>query len=195
MAETFTRLHLDITERSVRAQWGWYVALGVALLLLAVFAGMNLYAATVASVYVVGILMLIGAVAQIVHAFRVRRWGGFIAWLLAGMLYAAAGVLTLANPRLAAATLTLLLAVALIASGLMRIWWSGWLRPLPGWGWVTASGIISALAGVVFVAGWPQNALWLLGMILVFDLAFQGVAAIVFGLTLRRLRVEIERTA
>ncbi|HEX7113066.1 MAG TPA: HdeD family acid-resistance protein [Mizugakiibacter sp.] len=195
MAETFTHLHLDIAESGIRAQWGWYVALGVALLVLAIFAGMNLYVATVASVYVVGILMLIGAAAQMVHAFRVRRRGGSFAWLLAGLLYATAGVLTFANPQLAAATLTLLLAFALIASGLMRIWWSGWLRPLPGWGWVTASGIISALAGVVFVAGWPQNALWLLGMILVFDLAFQGVAAIVFGLMVRRLRVEIERTA
>lgn len=194
MAETFTRLHSDIVESGIRAQWGWYVALGAALVVLAIFACLNLYAATVASVYMVGVLMLVGAVAQVVHASRVRRWGGFIAWLLSGLLYAAAGVLTFTNPLLAAATLTLLLALALIASGLMRIWWSAALRPLRGWSWVTTSGVISVLAGLVFVAGWPQNALWLLGMLLVFDLAFQGIAAIAFGLTLRRLRVEIERS-
>ncbi|MCE5233885.1 MAG: HdeD family acid-resistance protein [Mizugakiibacter sp.] len=166
------------------------MALGVVLLVLAVVAGMNLYAATVASVYMVGILMLVGALAQIAHAFQVRHWGGVVAWLLAGLLYGAAGIFAFANPLLAAATLTLLLAFALIASGIMRAWWSTSLRPLRGWGWIAASGVISAVVGVVFIAGWPQNTLWLLGMILVLDLAFQGATAIAFGLALRRLGAE-----
>lgn len=179
----------------MRAQWGWYVALGIALLVLAVVAGTNLYAATVASVYMVGILMLIGALVQIAHAFQVRRLGGFVAWLLAGLLYGAAGIFTFANPLLAAATLTLLLAFALIASGIMRVWWSTSLRLFRGWGWIAASGVISAIVGVVFMIGWPRNALWLLGMILVLDLAFQGVTAIAFGLTVRRLGAESEHVA
>ena len=83
--------------------------------------------------------------------------------------------------------LTLLLAVMLIASGLMRIWWSVLLRSLHGWAWLTASGVISVLAGTVFLIGWPENAVWLLGMVLAFDLAFQGATTIGFGLALKQL--------
>jgi len=51
--------------------------LGIVLLVLGVLALSNLVVATVVSVLYVGVLMLIGAVAQIIHAFRVKGWGGF----------------------------------------------------------------------------------------------------------------------
>lgn len=47
------------------------------------------------------------------------------------------------------------------------------------------SGVVSALVGIVFALGWPVNSLWLLGLVLAIDLTFQGVSAIVFGLTLK----------
>ena len=56
----------------VRASWGWFVALGVGLLILGVIAVANLLTATVASVLLVGVMMLMGGVVQIVLAFRVR---------------------------------------------------------------------------------------------------------------------------
>jgi uncharacterized membrane protein HdeD (DUF308 family) len=59
----------------VRASWGWFVALGIGLLILGIIAAANLLTATVASVLFVGVLMLIGGVAQIVLAFRVKTWG------------------------------------------------------------------------------------------------------------------------
>jgi uncharacterized membrane protein HdeD (DUF308 family) len=45
---------------------------------------------------------------------------------------------------------------------------------------------VTALAGVVFLLGWPVNSLWLLGLFLAFDLAMQGWALIAFGLALRK---------
>jgi uncharacterized membrane protein HdeD (DUF308 family) len=185
MAQTYDDFHAA-HETGQRAGWGWYVALGAALLVLSAFAFGNLLAATVASVYFVGILMLAGAVLQIVHAFEVKRWGGFFLWLLSGLLYGAAGVLAFWNPLLAASALTLLLAVALIVSGIFRIAWSLALRRLRGWGWLLASGLVTVLAGVVFLVGWPQNSLWLLGIVLAVDLAFQGAADLVFGFGQRR---------
>jgi uncharacterized membrane protein HdeD (DUF308 family) len=172
-------------EAELRPRWGWFVALGVVLLVLGVLAFGNLLIATVASVVFVGALMVIGAIAQIIHAFRVKRWGGFFFWLLSGLLYGAAGILTFYNPALAAAALTLVLAAALIASGILRIWSSFRLRPQTGWGWLLASGVITLVAGVVVALGWPVNTLWLLGLVLAIDLTFQGVAAIAFGLALK----------
>ena len=172
----------------LRSHWGWFVALGVVLLVLGFIAFGHLVIATVASVFYLGALMVIGAVAQIIHAFRVKRWGGFFFWLLSGLLYGAAGVLAFYNPALVAAALTLVLAVALIASGILRVWSGFRLRPEPGWGWLLASGVITTLAGIVVAIGWPVNTLWLLGLVLAIDLTFQGVGAIAFGLALKGQR-------
>jgi uncharacterized membrane protein HdeD (DUF308 family) len=69
----------------------------------------------------------------------------------------------------------------------MRIWWSMVLRSLPGWGWSTASGIVSVVAGIVLIAGWPADTVWLLGMVLAVDLTFQGATAIGLGIALKDL--------
>lgn len=180
--------NLGALNAEIRSRWGWFVALGVALLILAFLAFSNLIVATIASVFMVGVLMTVGAVIEIAHAFRVRRWGGFFFWLLGGVLYGVAGILTFYNPLLAAAVLTLVLAIALIAAGILRVWASIRMRPLRGWGWITASGIITIAAGVVFALGWPANTLFLLGIVLAVDLTFQGVAAIAFGMALKANR-------
>lgn len=175
-------------DDEIRTKWGWFLALGIALLLLGVFAFANLLAATVASVFIVGVLMIIGAVAQIVEAFQVKRWSSFFYWLLGGVLYGIAGVVAFVNPVLAAAALTLVLAISLIISGILRLIVAFNLRPRSGWGWLMASGLITTLAGLIFAVGWPANTLWLLGIVLAVDLAFQGATAIGFGLALKGSR-------
>ncbi|HVO89923.1 MAG TPA: HdeD family acid-resistance protein [Casimicrobiaceae bacterium] len=166
--------------------WGWFVALGVGLIALGMLAFSNLAAATTVSVYMVGVAMLIGALVQIVAIFFVRDWPGFTLALVGALLYGAAGVFTIMDPTLAGKALTLWLAVSLIFSGGMRIWWSTRLQPLPGWAWVTLSGIVSIIAGVVFMAGWPADTVYLLGIVLAVDLTFQGASAIGFGIAVKQ---------
>ncbi len=43
--------------------------------------------ATVASVFVVGIMMLIAGVAEVINAFQVKTWGKFLVWVLLDVLY------------------------------------------------------------------------------------------------------------
>jgi len=172
----------------VRSKWGWFVALGVALLILGLFAFSNVLAATFASVIYVGVVMLVGGIAQIFLAFRVRTWGGFFFWLLSGLLYGAAGVLAFYNPVLAAGVLTLFLAASMVVAGALRMALGVRSRPLGGWGWVVASGVITLLVGIIVAAGWPANTLWVLGLFLAIDLTFQGASALLFGLTLRSAR-------
>ncbi|MER8866378.1 HdeD family acid-resistance protein [Mesorhizobium sp. M0751] len=169
-----------------RSKWGWFVALGVLLLVFGGIAFGNLFIATVASVFVVGWLMLMAGIVEIIHAFGVKTWGRFFYWLLSGLLYAVAGFFAFDNPVLASTVLTFLLAVALLASGALRAWVGYSHRPQPGWGWVVAAGIISALAGLVIAMGWPVNSVWVLGLFLAVDLIFQGWTFIALGLALKR---------
>ncbi|MER8727422.1 HdeD family acid-resistance protein [Mesorhizobium sp. M1027] len=182
-------VHSDAMKDAIgqtRAKWGWFVALGVLLLIFGGIAFGNLFIATVASVYVVGWLMLMAGIVEIIHAFGVKTWGRFFYWLLSGLLYAVAGFFAFYNPLLASAVLTFLLAVALLASGVLRAWVGYSHRPQPGWGWVVTASVISALAGLVIAMGWPFNSVWVLGLFLAVDLIFQGWTFIAVGLALKR---------
>lgn len=184
--------HADVdtgpSRGEARRKWGWFVALGVLMVILSAVAFANLLVATLATVAYIGVMMMLGAIAHIFEAFQVRRWGPFFMWLLAGLLYGAAAVLIFYNPGFAASALTIAVAVALVFSGVMRIGAGVRARPDAGWGWIIASGVITLLVGIIVAVGWPANTLWLLGLFLAIDLTFQGAAAIAFGVALKAAR-------
>jgi uncharacterized membrane protein HdeD (DUF308 family) len=169
----------------LRSKWGWFVGLGIVMLIVGVIALGNLLAATVASVYLVGFMMLIAGGFEIAHSFGVKTWGGFFWWLLGGLLYAVGGIIAFNNPLLASAVLTLLLAASLIAAGAARAWigYKHWSHN--GSGWIVAAALITVLCGIVIAIGWPVNSLWVLGMFLAIDMIFQGWTAIALGLALK----------
>jgi len=72
---------------ALRAKWGWIVALGTIYVLVGLIALYSVVMATVASVFVVGIMMLIAGVAEVSNAFQVKSWGKFLLWILLGVLY------------------------------------------------------------------------------------------------------------
>jgi len=106
---------------ALRAKRGWIIALGIIYLVAGLIALGSVVMVTVVSVFVVGIMMLIAGVAEVVNAFQVKSWGRFLFWLLLGALYIVAGFVTFENPLLAAAFLSPMLGIALVASGIMRI--------------------------------------------------------------------------
>ncbi|OAP40787.1 hypothetical protein AU381_02500 [Sinorhizobium glycinis] len=172
-------------RHTVEGKWGWFVALGVLLIMAGGIAFGNLLMATVASVYYVGLIMLIGGLLNLAQAYQVKDWGGFLFWVLSGGLYAAAGLFAFINPLLASSILTILMAIALIVAGAFRIWVGFRLSPLGGWGWIVIGGLVTLIAGLVIAAGWPVDSLWILGLFLAVDLVMQGLALIAFGVLVK----------
>ncbi len=170
----------------LRAKSGWIVALGVVYLVAGLIALSSVVTATVASVFVVGIMMLVAGVAEVINAFQIKRWGRFLLWLLLGVLYIIAGFLTFENPLLAAALLTLLLGVSLVASGIMRVFLAFAMKEATPWIWVALSGAITFLLGLVILAHWPVASLYVLGIFLGVDLVIVGAGWIGVGLGLKR---------
>lgn len=168
-------------KAAIAGKWGWFVALGVLLIMCGGLAFGNLLMATVASVYYVGLIMLIGGLLNLAHAFQVKGWDSVLYWLLSGACYAIAGLFAFINPVLASSVLTVLMAVALIVAGCFRIWVSFKLRPIQGWGWVALGGLVTLAAGLIIASGWPVNSLWILGLFLAVDLVMQGLSLIAFG--------------
>jgi uncharacterized membrane protein HdeD (DUF308 family) len=170
----------------LRAKWGWIVALGVVYLVAGFIALGSVLTATVVSVFLVGIMMIIAGVAEVINAFEVRGWGKFLLWLLLGVLYIVAGFVTFENPLLAAAVLTLILGVALVASGIMRIILAFSVQREAPWIWVLLSGVVTLLLGALILARWPVSSLYILGLFLGIDLIFAGAGWVGLGLGLRQ---------
>jgi uncharacterized membrane protein HdeD (DUF308 family) len=180
---------------ALRAKWGWIVALGIIYLLVGVLALYSVVTATVASVFVVGIMMLIAGVAEVVNAFQLKSWGKFFLWVILGVLYIVAGFVTFENPLLVAALLTLVLGAALVASGIMRIILAFNMKEGTQWIAVVFSGIVTLLLGVIILAHWPVSSLYILGLFLGIDLVFAGVGWIGFGISLKGLADEANQRA
>ena len=170
----------------LRAKSGWIVALGVVYVIAGFIALGSVVFATVVSVFVVGVMMLIAGVAEVINAFQIKTWGKFLLWLLLGALYIVAGFVTFENPLLAAAVLTLLLGFALLASGVMRIVLAFSMKEEMPWIWVAVSGLITLLLGLVILAHWPVSGLYILGLFLGIDLIIVGMGWIGIGLGLKR---------
>lgn len=169
----------------LRAKRGWIIALGIIYLVAGLVALGSVVMATIASVFVVGIMMLIAGVAEVINAFQIKSWGRFLLWLIVGVLYIVAGFLTFENRLLAAALLTLLLGVSLTASGIMRIILAFGVKEGTPWIWVVLSGAITLLLGLVILAHWPISSLYILGLFLGIDLVIAGAGWIAIGLGLR----------
>ena len=172
----------------LRAKWGWIVALGVVYLIAGFIALGSVAMATVASVLIVGAMMIIAGVAEVISAFQIKSWGKFLLWVLLGLLYVVAGFVTFQNPLLAAVLLTLVLGASLVASGIMRIILAFSMKREAPWIWVALSGVITVLLGVLILARWPVSSLYILGLFLGIDLIMAGASWVGIGLGLRRAR-------
>jgi uncharacterized membrane protein HdeD (DUF308 family) len=145
----------------------------------------SVVSATVATVFVVGIMMIIAGVAEVINAFQIKTWGRFLFWLALGILYIIAGFVAFENPLLTAAWLTLILGAALVASGIVRIFLGFNMQHGSPWIWVVVSGLITLLLGLIILAHWPVSSLWTLGIFLGVDLVLAGASWIGVGMGLR----------
>jgi uncharacterized membrane protein HdeD (DUF308 family) len=170
----------------LRAKSGWIVALGVVYVIAGFIALGSVVFATVVTVFVVGVMMLIAGVAEVINAFQIKTWGKFLFWLLLGALYIVAGFVTFENPLLAAALLTLLLGFSLLASGVMRIVLAFSMKDEMPWIGVAVSGVITFLLGLIILAHWPVSGLYILGLFLGIDLIIAGIGWIGIGVGLKR---------
>ncbi len=170
----------------LRAKSGWIVALGAVYVIAGLIALASVAMATVASVLVVGVMMIVAGVAEVINAFQIKSWGKFLLWALLGVLYIVAGFVTFENPLLAAVLLTLMLGASLVASGIMRIILSFSMKRETPWIWVAVSGVITLLLGLLILARWPINSVYILGLFLGIDLIMAGAGWIGLGFGLRR---------
>jgi uncharacterized membrane protein HdeD (DUF308 family) len=117
-----------------------------------------------------------------------QGWRGFLLELLSAILYLVVGVLLLVNPVAGALALTVVLAVFLIVEGIFKFIMALRVRDHRGWGWLLASGILSAILGVLIWAQWPASGLWVIGLLVGIQLLFTGWSLVMLALAARAHR-------
>jgi len=155
--------------------WGWYLALGIALTLLGAYCIYAYVAATFASVWAIGVVLIVAGVAQIVAGFMSRTAGHIILLLLVGALDIFVGLALVEHPEFGALVLTLFLAVLFVFGGIYRFVASLWLQ-FPHYGWVAFSGLVSIALGVLLWMQWPVSAMWFIGFAVGVNLIIAGIA-------------------
>src|SRR5271165_1937773 len=126
----------------IRDSWGWFLALGILLMIVGAASIVFDVTATFATVLTFGWLLLFSGVVALIQAFRTMNWSGFFLYLLSALFRGFTGYLLIRSPLAVAASLTLILASFFIVGGLFRAIGAGMLK-FPRWGWSVFSGIVS----------------------------------------------------
>jgi len=162
---------------------GWFIFLSILLIV----AGAAAIAFPILSTFAVelwaAIAFAIAGVAQTIHAFASRSWGGFFWGLLVGLLYLAAGVVLWLNPIAGVVTLTAFLSAVLVVDGVFRSILAFQIRPRAGWFWLLVGGIVGIVLGVMIWQQLPSSALSILGLLLGINLVFSGFSFLMLAMS------------
>jgi uncharacterized membrane protein HdeD (DUF308 family) len=173
-------------KKQIADHWGWFLALGILLVLAGVAAILFPLVSTIATKIALGWIFLVSGALLIVHAFSSQQWRGFIWGLLLGVLYVIAGGWLAFFPFTGIITLTLLLAALFLAEGVLEVIMAVRVRPHEGWGWLVLSGLIAIAVGAMIAAELPGSAIWAIGLLAGINLLSSGVSFVVLALAGRR---------
>jgi uncharacterized membrane protein HdeD (DUF308 family) len=176
--------------QEVTKNWGWFLALGILLIVGGSVALGSAFLMTIFSMKLLGWLMICGGVLQSVHAFRCREWGGFFVELLTGLLYVVVGFMIVSNPGATAVTLTLLITMFLMFGGIFRILVALVVK-FPNWGWLLLHGVVNLALGIFIWNRLPEAGLWMIGLLIGIDMMLNGWSLVMLGLTAKNLPAAI----
>jgi uncharacterized membrane protein HdeD (DUF308 family) len=191
MTEQFSRSDVDAAIATARAviaeRWGWFLALGIVLVLAGVAAIAFPLLSTIAAKIALGWIFLAGGAMLLIHAFSIKEWRGFLLELLIGVLYLVAGGWLAFFPFTGIITLTILLAALFLAEGVLEVIMAVRVRPHEGWAWLLLSGLVAVAVGLLIAYELPSSAAWAIGLLAGVNLLSTGVSFIVLALAARRV--------
>jgi len=93
--------------KQLKGAWVWFAVLGVALIVLGVFALSYSVLFTIATVEIIGFFLILGGATFIAGSFFTGSWEGFFLTLMTGVLQLVLGLICVRHPDEAAIVYTL----------------------------------------------------------------------------------------
>ena len=164
---------------------GWFLALGILLIISGTLAIIYDVAATLLSVLFFGWLLIIMGGIEAIQSFWQPKWGGFFLHLMVGLLGVAVGYHLVSAPAAGALVLTLVMAIYFMVIGVFRVVTAIAMR-FPNWGWVLFSGLVTFVLGVMIKSQWPMSGLWIIGLFIGIDMIFSGWSYVMLSLAAKK---------
>lgn len=170
----------------VKRNWGWLLALGVVFELAGFISLGMVVSVTLASMFLIGALVLVTGVFQLIDVFRSQGWKAAAWHFLIALLYIFAGSLIIYDPFIASTIITAMLAWTLIIIGVARAFMAFSIRQSKGWFWLLLAGIASIALGVMILMQWPASGLWVIGLFISIELIINGWSYVLLALAIRQ---------
>jgi uncharacterized membrane protein HdeD (DUF308 family) len=165
----------------------WLTVMGVVFVVLGILAIIEPAVAGVAVAVLVGWLMIFGGAAHAVGAFGGGGAGRVIWQLMLAVIYVFGGFYFLTHPLLGLGTLTLLLAVILVAEAIVEVIAYFAVRTENGSAWRLVNALVTLLLGGMIWRHWPSSSVWAIGTLVGVNLMMTGFSRLMLGTAARRL--------
>ncbi len=152
---------------------------GILLVLAGILAIAMPFVAGSVTVLMVGLLMIVGGLVEIFHAFGRPSWGQRLAWIVLGLLMVIGGLVVAGHPLLGLSFLTLALAAYFIVGGIAKLFYA--FQVPVGRSWLVLGGIVSLLLGILLWRQWPFSGVWAVGTLIGVQFLFDGFSLIGSG--------------
>ncbi len=163
------------------ASKGAMIFVGVLLILLGAVA---IVVPNLASLFItefIGWILIIGSLFLFGSAFAVRSAGAVFVRILWAILSLVAGLYLVINPGEGTETLTLILVIYFLASGIAQLFFAATNRGSEGAGWLAVNGLLSLLLGLLIGIDFPSSSDWAIGLLVGIQLIFGGWVVIMLG--------------
>ena len=167
-------------REALAKSWKMLMTAGIISIVLGAIAIIVPPLASVTITLLVGILLLVGAVAYVAEAISRGTTGHRIWSAIVAVLYVIAGVWLIINPVSGTITLTWVLAIFFLVIGIFRILVGIQARgQVPNAGWTIVNGVLAVLIAVLVIANLPSSAAWAIGLLVGIQLLFDGIMMVV----------------
>jgi uncharacterized membrane protein HdeD (DUF308 family) len=163
-------------KEALGKSWKMLMTAGIISIVLGAIAIIVPPLASVTITLLVGILLLVGAVAYVAEAISRGTTGHRIWSAILAVLYVIAGVWLIINPVSGTITLTWVLAVFFLIIGVFRIVAGIQARgQVPNAGWTIVNGVLAVIIAVLVIGNLPSSAAWAIGLLVGIQLLFDGI--------------------
>lgn len=173
----------------LRQSWGWLLALGIVLILfgfLILTTPMGVVTASLTTEIWIAAALVAAGVLQLMHGVRSGDWSHAVWQMLGGAIFIIGGILIFIYPTVGLLSITMLIAVTLVAQGITSLMVGGGVGDAGSRRWLVLSAVISIVAGLLILFDLPSSVGWTLGTIVGAALFLQGVSLTLLALEVRR---------
>lgn len=171
--------------------WKSLALAGAVVAILGVLAMGLPFVTGVAIAYVVGSLLVLGGIVHGSHAFATNGWSGTLWQLLLAVVSVLAGIVVLVNPIVGLLSLTLLVIAYLVVDAVAELGVALRMGRGSGRGWIAASGILSLVLAGFLWAGFPADAVWVVGFVVGVSLFVTGLSMVAVAYSGRHLADDV----